>query len=239
MLSIERFEGETALCEDAQGNRQELPRALLPPDAREGDLLRDGPGGWEIDREGTARRRHAAAERLSKMGARTRRSQVEAVLRRSEGPVSASVLAAQFGVSRQIIVGDIALLRAAGAPIIATPRGYLLEQAHVDASQYYTIACRHTTPEQLLEELCLAVDQGAVVVDVIVEHPVYGQITGQLEVRSRYDAERFAQALARSSSAPLSLLTGGIHLHTLRCPDRDCFDRVCAALRRAGILVDE
>lgn len=239
MLSIERIEGEIVLCEDEEGKQRPLSLAELPPGAREGDLLRRGTDGWEIDREETARRRHAVAERLSKMGARSRRERIEAVLRRSDGPVSASALAAQFGVSRQIIVGDVALLRAGGAPIVATPRGYLLEQPRREELERYTIACRHTTPEQLLEELCLAVDQGATVEDVIVEHPVYGQITGQLAVRSRYDAERFSRALARSSSAPLSLLTGGIHLHTLRCPDRDCFERVCAALRRAGILVDE
>ncbi len=239
LLSIERIAGETALCEDDEGKRVRLPRASLPDGAGEGDLLRPVPGGWEIDREETARRRGAAAERLSRMSARTRRTNLERALRLASEPVSASTLAERFHVSRQIIVGDIALLRAGGAPVVATPRGYLLEGRGEAPERLYTIACRHTTPESLLQELYLAVDQGAAVVDVTVEHPVYGQLTGQLEVRSRYDADRFVQTLAESDAAPLSMLTGGIHLHTLRCPDRDCFERVCAALRKAEILVEE
>ncbi len=239
MLSIERIEGTIAVCEDDDGGQLRLPLHALPEGVREGDLLREEGSGWTVDREEAARRRNAASERLSKMSARTRRANLEKLLRRATEPVSASALAERFRVSRQIIVGDIALLRAGGAPVVATPRGYLLEGSGESACELYTVACRHTTLEQLLEELYLAVDQGATVVDVTVEHPVYGQITGQLQVKSRYDADRFLQTLRQSDAAPLSMLTGGIHLHTLRCPDRACFSRVQAALRGAGMLVEE
>lgn len=140
LLSIERIAGETALCEDDEGKRVRLPRASLPDGAGEGDLLRPVPGGWEIDREETARRRGAAAERLSRMSARTRRTNLETALQLASEPVSASTLAERFHVSRQIIVGDIALLRAGGAPVVATPRGYLLEGRGEAPERLYTIA---------------------------------------------------------------------------------------------------
>ena len=60
------------------------------------------------------------------MRAEERRQAIRELLQNSKQPVSASVLAARFAVSRQIIVGDIALLRAAGADISATPRGYVI-----------------------------------------------------------------------------------------------------------------
>ena len=98
-------------------------------------------------------------------------------LRTADRPVSASSLAAELNVSRQIIVGDIALLRAGGAEISATPRGYVLPRATDGITR--TIACRHTL-EQTGTELDILVDNGCTVLDVIVEHPVYGAIRGDL-----------------------------------------------------------
>ncbi|MEG2204064.1 MAG: transcription repressor NadR [Oscillospiraceae bacterium] len=170
------------------------------------------------------------------MSAETRRHAIERALSEQE-PISASALAERFSVSRQLVVGDIALLRAAGAPVVATPRGYLLRRAQEPSGVLCTVACRHTA-EQITDELYAAVDQGCTVLDVIVEHPVYGQISGQLQISSRYDVDRFVQALAESNAPPLSLLTGGIHLHTLRCPDEASCQRVRAALAAAGVLFE-
>ena len=88
-------------------------------------------------------------------------------------------------------------------------------------------------------ELNAIVDQGCTVVDVIVEHPLYGQLTGSLQLSSRYDV---AQFIARSQSAdamPLSQLTDGLHLHTLLCSSESAFQRVTARLREQGILLEE
>ena len=114
-----------------------------------------------------------------------------------------------------------------------------MEHAADHAAQDYTIACRHENVEQLLQELYIVVDHGATMRDVIVEHPIYGQLTGQLQVSSRFEADRFVKALTTSEASPLSQLTGGIHLHTLRCSDRACFERVTNALKAAGILVSD
>ena len=167
------------------------------------------------------------------MDAQERRQAIARRLEGASGPVSAAVLAREHSVSRQIIVGDIALLRAGGMDIAATPRGYVLPAPA--AGLVRTLACRHRA-DQMEEELNAMVDQGCTVVDVIVEHPLYGQLTGPLQLSSRYDV---AQFIARSHTAqPLSVLTGGIHLHTLLCPSEDAYRRVLDALRQAGFLLE-
>lgn len=170
------------------------------------------------------------------MDAASRRQAILDRLRTADRPVSASALAAGLNVSRQIIVGDIALLRAGGAEISATPRGYVLPRATDGITR--TIACRHALA-QTGQELDILVDNGCTVLDVIVEHPVYGQLTGQLQISSRYDVEQFLARIRDSDAAPLSMLTGGLHLHTLRCPNEDAYTRACAALKAAGLLLDD
>lgn len=170
------------------------------------------------------------------MEAASRRQAILDRLRTADRPVSASALAAGLNVSRQIIVGDIALLRAGGAEISATPRGYVLPRATDGITR--TIACRHTLA-QTGQELDILVDNGCTVLDVIVEHPVYGQLTGQLQISSRYDVEQFLARIRGSDAAPLSMLTGGLHLHTLCCPNEDAYTRACAGLKAAGLLLGD
>ena len=170
------------------------------------------------------------------MEAASRRQAILDRLRTADRPVSASALAAGLNVSRQIIVGDIALLRAGGAEISATPRGYVLPRATDGITR--TIACRHTLA-QTGQELDILVDNGCTVLDVIVEHPVYGQLTGQLQISSRYDVEQFLARIRDSDAAPLSMLTGGLHLHTLCGPNEDAYTRACAALKAAGLLLGD
>ena len=165
------------------------------------------------------------------------RRQIIAQTLTADKAISATALAGKFSVSRQIIVGDIALLRAAGMDIVATPRGYKLGES---SGLLRTVATIHTK-EQVEQELLTIVDNGdamvdcgCTVIDVVVEHPLYGQICGQLSLASRYDVAQYVEK-ARGT-APLSLLTGGVHLHHLRCPDEAAYQRVCAALDKLGLL---
>lgn len=162
-----------------------------------------------------------------------RRSALMDILRASVGPVSATALAEHLGVSRQIIVGDVALLRAGGENIAATPRGYICTRETCALRR--TVACSHSA-EQTGDELRIFVDNGCTVVDVIVEHPVYGQLVGALDLRSRYDVEEFLRRSA--GAAPLSSLTEGLHLHTLLCPDAAALARVKNQLREKGFLFE-
>ena len=170
------------------------------------------------------------------MNAKVRRRAILARLKHENGPVNATALAKEHGVSRQIIVGDIALLRAGGEPISATPRGYLLDREN--AGELHTVAVRHTTQE-MERELQICVDNGCTVLDVVVEHPVYGQLVGQLQLSSRYDVEQFLNRSRSGAARPLSDLTGGIHLHRLLCPDEAAYQRVCRQLDEAGFLLKD
>ena len=167
------------------------------------------------------------------MDANQRRAALADCLSKAGQPISATVLANRFSVSRQIIVGDIALLRAGGLEISATPRGYILPREHDGI--LYRVACMHE-PEEMGRELEIMVDNGCAVVDVVVEHPVYGQLTGPLQLASRYDVQQFLEKVADNSARPLADLTGGIHLHTIRCPDETSYLRVVEKLGEAGLL---
>ena len=160
------------------------------------------------------------------MNAAQRRERILTRLNSAGAPLSASTLAAELGVSRQIVVGDVALLRAGGAQIDATPRGYQLHPAE----KGYTgiLACVHRTQEEMRRELYTVVDQGGTVVDVAVENSLY--------LCNRYDVDNFIRQAADAPESLLSRMTGGVHLHTLRCPDKDTFARIRAALEQQGLL---
>ena len=167
------------------------------------------------------------------VNAEQRRSQILRLLQSADRPVSAASLAGQLGVSRQIIVGDVALLRAGGADITATPRGYVILRC---AGLMRRVAVQHR-PDQMEQELNLIVDFGCTVLDVIVDHPVYGQLTGQLDLSSRYDVAEFIHKVSQSRSHPLSDLTEGIHIHTVSCPSETAWQGLRNALEQAGFLL--
>jgi len=169
------------------------------------------------------------------MIATQRRAAVLDEINKSKGAISATSLAKLFHVSRQIIVGDIALLRAEGHDIIATARGYMSKDPHVEAYRK-TIACKHS-PDQTTTELYLLVDLGIVVEDVIIEHDVYGEMRGTLGLASRLDVDDFMDKLYQSQSKLLSELTDGIHLHTIICKDENHFELALKSLASAGFLL--
>ena len=169
---------------------------------------------------------------MSAMTASERRQQIARLLSASQAPISATTLSQELGVSRQIIVGDIALLRAAGQEITATARGYVIPAQN---GLLRRIACIHSA-EATRDELDAMVDCGCTVVDVIVEHPVYGQLTAPLHLSSRLDVDQFMKRM--DGAAPLSQLTGGVHLHTLSCPDETAYEHLLQLLRQRGFLVE-
>lgn len=168
------------------------------------------------------------------MTAAQRRQAIYQQLSSSSVPISAAVLARRFSVTRQIVVGDVALLRAEGHSITATPQGYMIP---AETGLKRTIACTHSA-EDTQRELFAMVDCGCTVVDVIVEHPVYGQLTAPLALSSRYDVEQFIHRMSVSRAHPLSALTGGVHLHTLSCPNEAVFAHLKATLSDMGMLYD-
>ena len=169
------------------------------------------------------------------MEAGLRREHILDMIRQKNTPVSASLLAKTLNVSRQVIVGDIALLRAQGCEIIATARGYMIPEFK-EANRYIgKVACHHT-PENTKAELYTIVDLNAVVLNIIVAHEIYGEITGSLNIAVRDDVDIFINKVDTSDVKLLSELTMGVHLHTIACRDKTHFDEVCRALEDGGYL---
>ena len=171
------------------------------------------------------------------MEANSRREQVLQTIKQSKAPISASLLAKTLNVSRQVIVGDVALLRAQGNEIIATARGYILPEIRMNNLYLGKIACRHN-PESTQLELYTMVDLDAIVINVIVEHELYGEITGQLNFNCREDVDAFINQVISSESKLLSELSMGVHLHTIGCRDKTHFEQICHELGKAGFLFE-
>lgn len=171
------------------------------------------------------------------MTAQQRRLEIMHMIEESSKPISASMLARHFGVSRQIVVGDVALLRAQGRGVLATARGYVPESVRYGR---YTgaLVCRHKS-EDTVKELYAIVDMGGEVLDVVVEHRLYGELTGLLNLSSRRDVDNFVRRTAESGAKLLSELTGGVHMHTVCCADEAAFLAIKRSLNELGFLFPE
>jgi hypothetical protein len=156
----------------------------------------------------------------------------------SAGPIAGDVLAETFGVSRQAIVHDMAILRAGGEPIVATVQGYLVASDASSLPHRAVVAVRHR-PSEAEAELLAIVDLGVRVVDVVVEHPIYGELRGELHLHAPADVRAWSEATRREGAHLLSELTGGVHLHTLEAATPELLDRAREVLAELGFLLDE
>lgn len=172
------------------------------------------------------------------MDAKERRRLILHMLQNGYGPVTGTELARRMGVSRQVIVQDMAVLRASGEQIWATPQGYLTAPSALPKGKTRTFAVCHDR-RRLEEELLIIIDQGGQVLDVAVEHPVYGELKGLLLLSSRQDVADFLLRLDQTGAEPLSALTGGTHIHTVQARSEQVLDGIQAALRRAGLLLED
>lgn len=179
--------------------------------------------------------REAAAKKSAYDSGDERRQQILAWMRSHDGPTPGGELAAHFQVSRQCLVQDIAILRAGGEEIIATPRGYQLPKT--SAQMHRAVLACHHEPERTEEELNTLVDSGVKILDVIVEHPIYGELRGSLMLESRADVRDFLDHVNESKASLLLTLTGGTHLHTVEASRPDAISRAKAELKKRGILL--
>ncbi|WP_250675835.1 transcription repressor NadR [Paraclostridium ghonii] len=170
------------------------------------------------------------------MSGNERREKIIKILKSLIKPVSGSYLSKVLDVSRQVIVSDVALIRASGINIISTPKGYVLNEEECENKFIKTIACKHSK-ECIEDELNVIVDEGATVVNVIVEHSVYGQLTANLHLSSRRDIREFIKKLGEDTVNPLSQLTDGVHLHTIKCDKEEVLENVMRSLKEKGYLL--
>lgn len=166
------------------------------------------------------------------MNARERREQIIKHLEAENAPVSASALAKILGVSRQVIVNDIALLRAEGNSILSFARGYMLEKATVCQRAFKL----YHSDDEVEKELNLIVDLGGEVIDVFVYHRSYGLIRAKMDIKSRYDVERFLDDIRTGKSSLLKNITSGYHYHTVGAKSEKALDLIEKALKENGFL---
>lgn len=167
-----------------------------------------------------------------------RRNLLLQLLKDSSQPITGSDLALRTKVSRQVIVGDITLLKAKNEPIIATSQGYMyLKPSSPEPLYEKTIACIHS-PEQTEDELNILVDHGVTVKDVRIEHPVYGDLTASIMVANRLEVKQFMSKVNATKAAYLSELTEGIHLHTIKASNEQKLVAAEEALRNKGYLIE-
>lgn len=170
----------------------------------------------------------------SSMTGSDRRQEILKNIKESDRPVSGSKLAKDYDVSRQVIVQDIALLRASGYDIISTNRGYVLE-GQTCAERVFKV--RHTD-EQLKTELCTIVDLGGQVKNVMVNHKVYGHIEAELGITSRRKVKEFLADIESGKSTPLKNITSDYHYHTVTADSEETLGMIEEELRKLGFLVE-
>jgi len=157
------------------------------------------------------------------------------ILKKSEKPVSGSEIAKVLGVSRQAVVQYIAFMKEEGYNVVATPRGYVLKG---EGGNKKLIAVKHRK-EDIYDELMTIVKLGGKVSDVIVEHPVYGEIRGMIDVATEEDVVKFMSLLESAKAEPLLSLSDGVHLHTIEVKDEETFKKILKALSEKGYLLRE
>lgn len=169
------------------------------------------------------------------MKAINRRKEIAAQLLTAENPVSGSTLAEKFGVSRQIIVQDISLLKAAGYEILSTHHGYVVQSSPLKERVF---KLKHTTAETE-DELNTIVDLGGTVVDVFVWHKVYGKVEAKMNIFSRMHVKQFIEGVRSGKSTELMNITGGYHYHTIRADSEEILDTIGKALDAKGYIAPE
>ena len=166
-----------------------------------------------------------------------RRNKILAMLKEQTSPLSGTLLANEFHVSRQVIVQDIALMRAESHDILSTNRGYLYRRVETEpAMPKRVFFVRHTT-EQVLEEFMTVIELGGKILDVLVDHEIYGQIRVDLLIETDRDAREFNEKLQSTKDNPLKVLTDDCHYHTVAAPSEKLLDLIEQELDNKGYLL--
>lgn len=159
-----------------------------------------------------------------------RRAKLLDIIEKSNKPIKGNDLAELLNVSRQVIVQDIALIRATGKEIVATPQGYIIFTQ--DKKIEEKINCKnHKNNDELFDELKIIIEMGGIVKDVIVEHPIYGEIKAELNISSHKDIIDFMGKIKTDEFKQLSSLTTYNHIHTIEVSKKETLDEIIKILR--------
>ena len=166
------------------------------------------------------------------MNGEDRREKIISILKSSNAPVAGLTLAKELGVSRQVIVQDIALLRPNATAIFSTNRGYVLQEKNV-CERVFKV--QHTD-EEVEEELSIIVDMGGFVKDVFVYHKVYGVLKAEMNIKSSMDIRKYMEDINSGKSSLLKNVTSGYHYHTISADSEEILDMIQEDLSKRGFL---
>ena len=166
-----------------------------------------------------------------------RREAIIDLMRHDRTPLSGTKLASIHGVSRQVIVQDIALIRAAGYDVISTNKGYILNESVENKTIERVFKVKHTD-SQIEEELFSIVDLGGCVVNTMINHKVYGHLEAPLHIRSRRNVEEFMTDIHSGKSSPLKNVTADYHYHTIMADSEETMKLIEKVLREKQFLVE-
>ena len=166
------------------------------------------------------------------MKGKERREKILALLSKSSTAISGKELGNLLGVSRQVIVQDIALLRAEKYDIVSTNNGYILLNEK-NVSRVFKVI---HSDDQVEDELQLIVDYGGVVEDVFVYHKIYGTVRAEMNIHSRNDIANFLSDIKSGKSSLLKNVTSGYHYHTVSAPTEAILNLIQEKLNERGYL---
>lgn len=164
-----------------------------------------------------------------------RRKAIVNLLLSSSEAISGGELAEKFGVSRQIIVQDITVLKSSGYDVLSTHNGYMMRKSPLKERVFKLY---HTT-EETEDELLTIVSLGGTVVDVFVWHKVYGKISLPLNIFSSLQVKQFIEGVRIGKSSELMNITGGYHYHTVRAESDEVLNDIGEALKKKKYIVPE
>ncbi|MBE6072619.1 MAG: transcription repressor NadR [Clostridium butyricum] len=170
------------------------------------------------------------------MNSTERREKIIRLLIENNMPIKGNKLAEKYSVTRQVIVKDIAILRAKGNNIIATPDGYIINK--VNNRVKAIIAVNHSE-EDMINEMKIVLKYGGIIEDVIVEHPLYGEIKGMLMVSNYNELEKFINKCNKQKARLLSVLTNGVHLHTISAENNENIELILSDLKDNNFIISD
>lgn len=170
------------------------------------------------------------------MNSKERRIKIQKQLYLSKKPIKGNELAKKFNITRQVVVKDIAILRAEGVNIIATPEGYIFNDGN---NSFKRVFAMNHSENDIKDELEIIIKYGGKVEDIIVEHPLYGEIKAMIMIKTLYDVNKFLKSFSESKAMPLSILTEGVHLHTISAETNEILDIIEQELKYRGFVLHE
>ena len=170
------------------------------------------------------------------MNSTERREEIIKLLHNSEKPIKGNEIANKYNVTRQVIVRDIAILRAKSNNIIATPDGYIINR---DNNLIKTIIAVNHSEEEMFKELNIIIKYGGIIEDVIVEHPLYGEIKGMLMIKNYNELDKFLKRYKEFDAKLLSVLTNGVHLHTVSVDSEENLELIIKELKEENLIISD